>query len=121
MMFVGIAHHSKSLRPQLTVMPLGIKLRLSVNTSYAKGDEAALVAAATTCGGIVLIAWEHEAIAEIADLLVTASQGIPQHWPGNRFDEVWVFDRPTGSEEWSFTQVPQRLLQGDSADPIPSN
>ena len=117
----GIGTHSKSLRPQQTVTPLAPKLGLSINTSYPKGNEVGLVATATTIGGIVLIAWEHEAIPEIADLLVAGKQSIPQHWPGDRFDEVWVFDRPTGSGEWSFTQVPQRLLPGDSANPIPSN
>ena len=115
----GIAHHSDSLRPQQTVTPLAEKLGLRLNTDFPKGDEAALVRAATTIGGVVLIAWEHEAIPEIAQLVLGGNQGIPQHWPGNRFDLVWVFDRPDQSGMWSFAQVPQRLLPGDSADPIP--
>ena len=114
----GVAHHSESLRPQQTVAPLAAKLALSLNTAHPKGDEAALVQAATTIGGVVLIAWEHEAIPAIAGLVLGGSQGVPQHWPGDRFDLVWVFDRPDGNGTWSFTQVPQRLLAGDSAAPI---
>ncbi len=114
----GVAHHSKSLRPQQTVAPLAAKLGLPVNTDHAKGDEAALLQAATTIGGTVLIAWEHEAIPAIAELLLGGNQGVPQHWPDDRFDLVWVFDRPDGHGLWGFTQVPQRFLAGDRVDPI---
>jgi broad specificity phosphatase PhoE len=113
-----VGRHSKSLRPQQTVTPLAAKLGLSVNTDHPKGDEAALVQAATTIGGTVLIAWEHEAIPAIAELLLGSNQKVPQHWPDDRFDLVWVFDRPDGHSTWSFIQVPQRLLAGDRADPI---
>lgn len=115
----GIAHHSESLRPQQTVSPLAAKLGLAINTSFAKGNESGLAQAAATIGGVVLIAWEHEAIPKIAELLVGDNQGIPQHWPGDRFDLVWVFDRTNSGEQWRFTQVPQELLPGDSSDPIP--
>lgn len=114
----GVGHHSASLRPQQTVTPLAAKLTLSLSTDHRKGDEAALVQAATTLGGGVLIAWEHEAIPAIAQFILGGGQGVPQHWPDDRFDLVWVFDRPDGSGLWRFTQVPQRLLAGDSADPI---
>jgi broad specificity phosphatase PhoE len=114
----GVGHHSKSLRPQQTVTPLSAKLGLRVNTDHPKGDEAALVQAATTIGGTVLIAWEHEAIPAIAELVLGSSQNVPQHWPDDRFDLVWVFDRPDGHGAWSFTQVPQVLLAGDRAAPI---
>jgi broad specificity phosphatase PhoE len=51
----GVGHHSKSLRPQQTVAPRAAKLGLRVSTDHPKGDEAALVQAATI-GGTVLIA-----------------------------------------------------------------
>jgi broad specificity phosphatase PhoE len=114
----GVAHHSSSLRPQQTVAPLAAKLGSPVNTDHPKGDEAALVQAVTRIGGTVLIAWEHEAIPAIASLVLGGNQGIPQHWPDDRFDLVWVFDRPDSGGAWSLTQVPQRLLAGDRTDPI---
>ncbi len=115
----GIGHHSKSLRPQQTVMPLAAKLARQIDTTHPKGDEAPLVQTATTIGGIVLIAWQQEAIPEIAGLVRDSSQNIPQSWPDARFDLVWVQDRPGGSGPWNFTRVPQLLLAGDSASPIP--
>jgi hypothetical protein len=54
------------------------------------------VQAATTIGGTVLIAWEHEAIPAIAELLLGSNQNVPQHRPDNRFDLVVEFDRPDG-------------------------
>jgi broad specificity phosphatase PhoE len=115
----GVAHHSNSLRPQQTIAPLTAKLALSINTNHPKGDEAALVEAATTIGGTVLIVWEHEAIPAIAALVLGGNRGIPQHWPDERFDLVWVFDRPDGQNAWSFAQVPQKLLAGDRDDLLP--
>jgi broad specificity phosphatase PhoE len=115
----GVGRHSKSLRPEQTVTPLATRLRLPIETKYPKGSERALVQAVTMLGGVVLIAWEHEAIPEIATLIRGSDHDIPLQWPNNRFDDVWVFDRPIGNVTWSFTQVPQRLLPGDSADPIP--
>ena len=43
---------------------------------------------------------------------------VPQQWPGARFDVVWVFDLDPSSSTYSFKQVPQSLLPGDSAEPI---
>jgi broad specificity phosphatase PhoE len=114
----GVGHHRDSLRPQQTVTPLAAKLKYHIDTKYAKGDEARLVNEATRAGGVVLIAWQHEAIPEIAELIRGSDEDIPQHWPANRFDLVWVFDRPGGSGSWSFDQVPQNLLPGDSPKPL---
>ena len=40
-----------------------------------------------------------------------------QRWPGHVYDLVWVFDLQT-SGSWSFTQVPQLVMPGDSETPI---
>jgi hypothetical protein len=114
----GIAHHSESLRPQQTVTPLAAKLNVQLNTTFPKGEESAMVNAAVAAGGIVLIAWQHEDIPSIAGLILVGSSGVPQKWPGDRFDLVWIFDRPSGAGNWSFNQVPQLLLAGDSATTI---
>jgi broad specificity phosphatase PhoE len=114
----GAGHHDGSLRPQQTVAPLATTLDLQVDTDYRKGREGELVAAATAAGGVVLIAWQHEAIPQIADLIRGDPSGIPQTWPGGRFDIVWIFDRLAGGG-WSFVQVPQRLLPDDSSNLIP--
>jgi broad specificity phosphatase PhoE len=110
------ASTSKSLRPQQTVAPLAADLGLAVLT-FEKGAEDELVRAAVHAGGAVLIAWQHEAIPEIARLIRGGTRGVPERWPGDRFDLVWVFDRQDG-DTWSFSQVPQQLMPGDIATPI---
>jgi len=117
----AVAKHSESLRPEHTVLELATVLDLLLVLSHPKGDEAALVAAALSADGPVLIAWEHEAIPDIANRLLGNTASCPQAWPGARFDLVWVFDRRDESDVWSFAQVPQLLLSGDSAQPIPSS
>jgi hypothetical protein len=117
----GVAKHSASLRPQHTVLELATMLNLSLKLKHLKGDEAALVADAIAADGPVLIAWEHEAIPNIANLILGDDTSCPQRWPGSRFDMVWVFDRQDTSGAWRFSQVPQLLLSGDSAQPIPSS
>jgi hypothetical protein len=73
-----------------------------------------------SCGGIALISWQHELIPSIANIIVGNQTTVPQSWPGNRFDIVWVFDLVTSSNTYSFSQVPQCLLAGDLPDPIES-
>jgi len=110
--------HSKSLRPQQTVLELSKELKLPLDLRFPKGDEADLVNAALAAAGSVLIAWEHEAIPDIANRILGDNTTCPQKWPGSRFDLVWIFDRRNTTPGWDFAQVPQLLLSGDSEAPI---
>jgi len=112
----AVAKHSKSSRPQQTVLELASALKLKLDLSFAKGNEAGLVQSAIAASGCVLIAWEHEAIPDIANRILGSSTICPQKWPGSRFDVVWIFERQGNG--WSFAQVPQLLLSGDSPQPI---
>jgi hypothetical protein len=112
------ASGSESLRPKQTIAPLAAALNLSVRT-FLKGQEAELVAAAKKAEDPVLISWQHEAIPGIAALIRSSANGVPPKWPDHRFDLVWVFDlQPSGA--WSFAQVPELVMPGDSAKPIGS-
>jgi hypothetical protein len=115
----AVAKHSKSLRAQHTIASLADFLAKPLNLDHPKGDEDSLMADALSQTGSVLIAWEHEAIPGIAGRIVGAAGAVPQKWPGQRFDIVWVFDRRPDGSGWDFTQVPQMLLPGDSPDAIP--
>jgi len=114
----AVGKHSNSLRPQHTVLELANELKISLDLRFKKGDEANLVKATLAATGPVLVAWEHEAIPDIANAIVGNSTTCPQKWPGARFDLVWVFDRQRSGSGWSFAQVPQQLLSGDSKEPI---
>ena len=92
------------------------RLRLKPNMTYRKGDEADLAATLRSVTGPVLVAWEHESIGDILAGLGTITPTPPTTWPDTRFDVVYVL---TGSgSAWSFRQVPEMLLVGDSAAPI---
>jgi len=109
---------NKSLRPQHTVLELATLLNFKLDLDYTKGEEAALVKASIAADGPVLIGWEHEAIPDIGNLILGNKTVCPQKWPGDRFDLVWVFDRAGATDAFSFAQVPQLLLAGDSDKPI---
>jgi hypothetical protein len=61
------------------------------------------------------VCWEHKRIPDLTTLL-SAAPPVPKVWPDNRFDVVWIFDR--SGPGWAFSQMPQRLLSGDSDKPI---
>jgi hypothetical protein len=110
-----------SKRPYETITPLSQKLGISINppqAQYSKTDYVAMLTAATSCNGMVLISWEHGEIPSLAAwILQNTNISVPK-WPGSRFDIVWVFDLDTASGTYSFNQVPQLLLAGDQPTPI---
>lgn len=113
-----VAKHSESLRPQHTVLELATVLGLTLSLGHAKDDLQGLVGDAVAAPGPVLIAWEHQDVPAIVNLITGDDTTCPQKWPGDRFDLVWVLDRRGGSGPWGFVQVPQLLLSGDSTQPI---
>jgi len=108
------ASHSSSKRPEESVLPLAEKLGLRVNLDFGKGDEDRLVLAAKDCAGVVLISWQHEYMVAVANAILGDNRIAPQEWPKERFDLVWIFDLDPQSGRYRFSQLPQRLLSGDS-------
>lgn len=110
---------SRSARPFETVAPLAAKLNLVPVVSHSLGDEPALVAEVVKLNGTKLICWQHEAIPEIARLIMGAVGISPGEWPHDRFDVVWCFTNNGNGKVWTFAQKCQQLLAGDGAEPIP--
>jgi len=108
---------SDSKRPLHTVTPLAKFLGIAINSAITEGSEQELVNTAVDSTGVVLIAWHHEAIPAIANLILQ-NQSAPQKWPGERFDMVWIFTRAAATAPWAFSQAPQLLLSGDSPNVI---
>ncbi len=109
---------SKSERPVETVTPLAAKLGHKIDDTYAKGQESDLVKAVTALDGKTLVCWQHEAIPEIAGLILGGSNAVPSSWPEDRFDVVWRFTSSGPGAEWTFDQICQMVLAGDSSQPI---
>ncbi|MFI5032872.1 MAG: histidine phosphatase family protein [Reyranellales bacterium] len=109
-----------SKRPYETAVPLADRLfGTTPNTTYAQGNEKALVQALLGLSGVVLVAWEHKAIVESLVPLIPISSGTPPtHWNGSRYDVVLRFDRPDGATGFAFTELFPMLLSGDSDKPL---
>ena len=110
--------HSHSRRPIETLMPLSKRLVVTLDEPFFQDQLDQLVAALRGCDGHVLVAWEHKRIPLIANRLVGSSAGIPQVWPDDRFDLIWVFEPGPRGTNYRLRQVPQLVLAGDRAQPI---
>jgi len=97
---VKVGSHSR--RPVETVTPMAGRLGVEPVTAFTKGEEELLVKDVMARSGTVLICWQHEDIAAIGNLIVGNGTTVPQTWPENRYDLIWVFDRT--AERWTFRQ-----------------
>ena len=107
-----------SRRPLQTILPLGEKLGIEINTRFPRFDFAEMLEEVYLLDGVVLICWQREYIPEIALKILDGKETVPSDWPENRYDMVWVFDLDRSTNQYHFKQVPQGLLAGDLATPI---
>ena len=110
--------HSHSRRPIETLEPLSQRLGVTLDDPFLQDELDQLVAAIRSCEGHVLVAWEHKRIPLIANRLVGDPARVPQAWPDDRFDLVWLFEPDPGEATYRLRQVPQLLLAGDRVDLI---
>lgn len=94
---------SNSRRPLQTVTPMAAALGLVPVTTHTKGEEQALVEDAASRAGVILVCWQHQNIPSIGNLIVGDRTTVPQSWPEDRYDLIWIFDRAGGA--WSFRQL----------------
>ena len=102
-------------RTHQTIRGISDRLGIAIATDFAKGHEPQLATALTKSGpGAVLICWDHDHIPALASALpLVYGTVIPEAWPDDRFDVIWTFTLVT-SGAYSFGQVPQLLLSGDT-------
>lgn len=101
-------------RTHQTISVIADRLGIPITADFAKGQEPELAAELTESGGPVLVCWDHARIPDLALALPLApGTVIPKAWPDDRFDLIWSFTR-AASREYSFAQLPQLLLPGDS-------
>ena len=94
-----------------------------IGTPFEVGHEPQLAERVLAAhSGVVLICWEHHHIPAIArSLPIAHGTAIPDDWPDDRYDLIWAFTRVPGETKvrYAFSQVPQRLLAGDTDKVIP--
>jgi hypothetical protein len=111
-----------SQRPAQTVTALAEFIGKNPDTTYAVGQEVQLASAVVAQSGVVLICWEHKAIARTLLPVISKGQtlpGMPTKWDGARFDVVLRFDRTGPAAPWAFRQLCPCLLSGDLVSPMP--
>jgi hypothetical protein len=107
-------HMSKhSNRPVETITPLAAALKLPIDSTIMDDDYAALakeLLSGKYAGKVVLVAWHHGKIPQLASALGAQPPYTP--WPDGQFDRVWRIDFRDGKA--TLTDLPQALLPGDS-------
>ena len=107
----------EGLRTRQTVTPLATHLGIPVNTQFSKGNETSLANEVARRGEPTLICWQHGELPAIATALQNVTPAPPAQWPDDRYDLVWTL-APTTTTGWSFHQIPELLLPGDSNQSI---
>jgi hypothetical protein len=107
----AVSAQNDSRRSKETLKPLAELLNLDLVLDYSLGDEERLAGEIQKSTGVVLVAWEHKAIASIISYLEAGLH--PPKWPGDRFDMVLVIETKPA---WKLLQFPQMLLSGDRRD-----
>ena len=107
---VTVGSHSR--RPLETVTPMAERLALVPLTGFTKGEEPAMIRDALSRDGVILICWQHEDIPTIGNLIVGNDTTVPQSWPEERYDLIWVFDR--SNDLWVFRQFSHARLLSPS-------
>ncbi|GAA0285377.1 hypothetical protein GCM10010302_24550 [Streptomyces polychromogenes] len=102
---------SAPARCRQTLAPLATALRVPVQDRFAHGAEAGAARAALDAPAPVLLCWEPAGIPRLVHALgAHRVRGLPAAWP-DRSDLVWTLTRSRGN--WTFRELPQRLLPGD--------
>jgi hypothetical protein len=111
-------------RSYQTIQGLSEQLGVPITSQFAQGQEQQLAESLVRShSGVVLICWEHKHIPAIASSLpVVSGTAIPRNWPDDRYDIIWSFTLvpEPGPVRYTFGQIPQRLLAGDSRTVIPA-
>lgn len=109
------ANTKKSERSVLTAAPLAKRFDLKVNATIEKNDyprlAAELLSKPIYAGKTVLVVWNHSNLPGLAKAL--GADGVPEHWNPEVFDRVWTVTWDDKGKA-TFTDMPQRLLPGDS-------
>lgn len=106
-----------SLRSIQTVTPLSERIGQPINRDFSKKKIPALVdfimQNPSYKGRTVVISWVHESIPELAKKFGSALA--PIKWKSRSFDRVWILNFDPKAV-FSFKDIPQKLLPGDSSN-----
>ncbi len=103
-----------SNRPAETITPLSKALHEEIESTYKDDDFDAVAKEVLSNpkydGKVVLIAWHHGKIPELAKAL--GVKDCPDKWNAKVFDRVWQITYEKGEANWK--DLPQKALPGDA-------
>lgn len=102
---LGLGEVTKHARMFQTITPLAIKYNLSINTSHAEKDSMLIAQDLKSKKGVVIVIWEHKAIAPIVRSLGVANMDLI--WPDDDYDSIWLVTFINGKPV--FTKDKERL------------
>ena len=114
---IAVKPHSKngSVRSIQTLQPLSQWLSVPIQADFTKDEINKLVQQLKTSpemnGQTVMIAWQHDSLAELANRL--GAWQAPSEWPSEAFDRFWLLDFEK-NKLVNFQNLPQQLLDKDS-------
>lgn len=106
-----------SARPIETVQGIADTLDLNLNINYGHDEYPQMAKEILSTplydGKMVLICWEHHVIPKIAEQL--KAKHVPEKWPDEVFDRLWILNYPPGEPAPTFLNLPQQLMFGDTS------
>ncbi|MDR3715060.1 MAG: histidine phosphatase family protein [Puia sp.] len=91
---LGLGESTKHSRMFQTVTPLAAKYNLMVNSKFEEYDSVNIAKDLLGKTGIVLLVWQHHAIAPIVRSLGVKAPDLK--WSDDDFDSIWVVTFPKG-------------------------
>jgi broad specificity phosphatase PhoE len=108
----------RSRREVDTASPLARRLGLPIDEDFDHGQAKALSRSILADPRPTLVVWHHGSMPDLlAHFPVINSEDVPEPWPHDRFDLIWVLVREPDSGDYRFVSVEQALLEGDA--PVP--
>jgi hypothetical protein len=84
----GPGDSTKHARMFETIIPFAVKYNLALDSKFAEKDSAGIAADILQRKGVVLVVWEHKAIAPIAHALGVRDGALK--WGDEDYDSIWV-------------------------------
>lgn len=112
----GQKRADSSLRPIETLIPTSKKFSIEINHQFVKGESDQMVdhlkASSALDQKTVVVSWGHDELGNISQRLGKDNG----EWDSDIFDRAWIFEFNAQGKLKKFSDVPQKLLPGDSEE-----
>lgn len=110
------SHQAKSTREFDTAHPSAQALGIPLNTDYTHGQEDVLARELQSQNQGTLVVWHHGALPKLlGHFPIDNADQVPQVWPEDRFDLMWVLTMNPDTSTYTWSEVNQSLLDGDQS------